>query len=162
MIKFVAMSKTRILVHIVFSTKYRQPTISLNHKRRLYAYIHGIIQKYRCKTLRINGLADHVHILLDLHPSVALAILVKEIKQSTSLWMKNENDFRKFTGWNEGYYAASIGSNEEGACVQYIMNQDASHGEKDFITEIKLLAMEYRLDWDECDWSATPRGVDSP
>ena len=152
------MSKTRILVHIVFSTKYRQPTISLNHKRRLYAYIHGIIQKYRCKTLRINGLADHVHILIDLHPSVALATLVKEIKQSTSLWMKNEIDFKKFSGWNEGYYAASIGANEESACVQYIINQDTSHNEKDFITEMKQLAMEYQFEWDERDWGATPPG----
>ena len=97
------MSKTQILLHIVFTTKYRLQTIPLLHKRELYRYIYGIIRNYHCHTLRINGMTEHVHILLDLNPTVALADLVKKIKQSSSVWMKINPYFNLFEGWNTGY-----------------------------------------------------------
>ena len=146
------MSKTRILVHIVFTTKHRAKTIPLPYKRRLYAYIHGIIQNYKCTTLRINGMTDHVHILVNLHPSVSLSELVKEIKRSTSLWLKETEVFKGFKGWNEGYYAASIGTGNEERCINYIKNQELHHNGKDFMQEVQELAIEYMLDWDENDW----------
>ena len=152
------MSKTHILIHIVFTTKYRQPTIPEEHKRRLFAYIHGIIKKYNCLTHRINGMADHIHILIDLHPTVSLAKLVKEIKQSSSLWMKREEDFKGFTFWNEGYYAASIGVKEKDACIAYIKNQEEHHRSKDMTEEIREWTMEHGLEWNEQDWNATPSG----
>ena len=155
------MSKTRILIHIVFCTKYRHPVIPFEHRRRLYAYIHGIIGNFRCQTLRINGTDNHIHILINLHPTVALAALVKELKRSSTIWMKDNPDFAKFTAWNSGYYAASIGSKEEIACIEYIKNQETHHRGHDLLNEMKVLAMEYRLDWDDRDWSSTPSGVDA-
>ena len=146
------MSKTRILVHIVFTTKNRAKTIPMESKRRLYAYIYGVIEKKGCTTLRINGMSDHVHILVNLNPCVAVSNLVKDIKVSTSQWLKEENDFKGFNGWNEGYYAASIGSEGAKACIEYIMMQECHHGVKDFIQEVQELACEYMLEWDERDW----------
>ena len=124
----------------------------MENKRRLYAYMHAIIENKKCTTLRINGISDHVHILLDLHPSVAVAVLVKELKQATSLWLKEQKDFKAFQGWNSGYYAASISHDGEEACINYIRNQEIHHNAKDFLLEARELAMEYRLDWDERDW----------
>ena len=146
------MSKTRILVHIVFTTKHRTPTIPLSNKRRLYAYMHAIINNKKCTTLRINGTSDHVHILVNLHPSLAVADLVRDLKQSTSLWLKDDIDFKGFQGWNSGYYAASISSDAEEACINYIKNQEEHHKSKNFIQESKELAIEYMLDWEERDW----------
>jgi REP element-mobilizing transposase RayT len=79
------MSYRQILYQIVFATKYRQHTIADAHCNELYRYIWGIIKNKNCKLFRINGVEDHIHILCDLHPSVALADLVKDIKVSGSL-----------------------------------------------------------------------------
>ena len=146
------MSKTRILIHIVFSTRHREPSIPAENKRRLYAYLHGIVTKHRCTTLRINGMSDHVHLLIDLHPAVALSSLVKELKQSSSLWMKDQPDFAGFSGWNDGYYAASIGAGDEEECIGYIINQEHHHQSAATVDEARWLAMEYKLEWDSRDW----------
>ena len=147
------MSKTRLLTHVVFSTKNRSPSIPLLRKRDLYRFIHGILENNRCKTLRINGMSDHVHILLDLHPSIALAQLIKTVKQSSALWMKSSPYFNMFDGWNAGYYASSISPCEAEACINYIKKQEEHHAGKELLEELKGLAMEYQLEWDERDWS---------
>lgn len=147
------MSKTQIIIHIVFTTKNRFQTIPMLHRRDLYRYIHGIIKEHQCKTLRINGMTDHVHILLDLHPTESLSNLVKKIKQSSSIWMKSNHHFNLFEGWNAGYYASSISPSDKDSCIEYIKNQETHHGGTGLIEELKELAMEYHLEWDERDWS---------
>ena len=147
------MSKTQILLHIVFTTKNRLQTIPLLHKRELYRYIHGVIRNYNCHTLRINGMTEHVHILLDLNPTVALADLVKIIKQSSSIWMKTNPYFNLFEGWNSGYYASSISPGDKNDCIDYIKNQEEHHGGKGLLEELKELTLEYHLEWDKRDWS---------
>lgn len=92
------MSKTCILCHIVFATKQRQMVIVPENKRRLYAYL-GIINDRGCRALRIGGIENHVHLLIDLHPSIALAHLVKVLKQSSSNWLRTNNLFPWFRGW---------------------------------------------------------------
>jgi REP element-mobilizing transposase RayT len=83
------MSYRQILYQIVFSTKYRQPTIADEHCNELYRYIWGVINNKDSKLFRINGIEDHIHILCDLHPSVALADLVNENK--SELFSVNES-----------------------------------------------------------------------
>ena len=146
------MSKTRNLLHIVFTTKHRRKTIPIESRRRLYAYLYALLKNKHCTVLRINGLGDHIHLLIDLNPTIALADIVKEMKRSSSLWMKNEEEFKSFDGWNEGYYAASIGPSEETACINYIINQEKHHGLTDFLEEMRYWAMECKLNWDERDW----------
>ena len=146
------MSKTRIIVHSVFATKHRYQTIPLLRKRELYGYIHGIIKENKCKTLRINGMSDHVHVLIDLHPSVALADLMKKIKQSSASWMKSNLYFNLFEAWNEGYYASSVSPSEVDRCIEYIKNQETHHSGKELLEEIKEWALEYHIDLDERDW----------
>ncbi|MGN0219609.1 MAG: IS200/IS605 family transposase, partial [Muribaculaceae bacterium] len=102
------MSKTKSLHHIVFATKHRKPTIAEEHKRELYAYIFGILKNKKCFLLRMNGIADHIHMLIDIHPTVAIADLVKDLKQNSNRWMKENPKFSRFESWGEGYYAVSI------------------------------------------------------
>lgn len=71
---------TQILYHIVFSTKYRARTLHVNGRPSLFRYITGILKNNKCKVYRINGVEDHLHILIDLHPSISLANLIKDIK----------------------------------------------------------------------------------
>ena len=82
-------SYRQIFYQIVFATKYREHTIEDEHAEELYKYICGIIKNKSCKSYRINGMDDHIHIFSDLHPSICLADYVKDIKVSTNFWMKN-------------------------------------------------------------------------
>ena len=146
------MSKTRIIIHIVFCTKNRKPTIPLTRKRELYKYIYGILRNKRCDLLRMNGLSDHIHLLINLHPSIALSDLIKEIKISTTLWMRNNDFFKGFEKWGEGYYGASVGPEGEQTCINYILQQEEHHLGKDFLSEVKEMSLQHHLLWDERDW----------
>ena len=99
------MAYTQILYHIVLRTKRSEPSIAQDNVSSLYKYIWGIIKNKNGKLYRINGIEDHIHILSDLHPSLALADFVKSIKVATSLWLKQSPDFPDFQGWGEGYSA---------------------------------------------------------
>ena len=89
-------SYKQIYYQIVFGTKHRKPTIAESHSEELYKYISGIIKNNKCKLYRINGVEDHIHIFSDLHPSVALADYVKDIKVASSIWMKENGKFPEF------------------------------------------------------------------
>ena len=146
------MGHTKILIHIVFATKCRENSINPEKKKDLYSYIHGIIVNKKCKTVRINGMADHVHILLDLHPSVALADLVKSIKGSSGEWLKSNPNFLKFKGWGRGYYAVSIGKEEKDICRNYIMGQESHHSNRELMEELETLIKAWEMRWYPDDW----------
>src|ERR1022692_3451210 len=99
------MSYRQIFYQIVFGTKKRETTISETHCEELYKYIWGVTKKHNCKLYRIIGMEDHIHIFSDLHPSLSLADYIKDIKVSSSLWMKECGNFPQFNGWQEGYGA---------------------------------------------------------
>ena len=98
-------SYRQIFYQIVFGTKSRKPTIANAYEKELYQYISGIIKNKNCKLYRINGMQDHVHIMSDLHPSVCLSDYVKDIKVASSLWMKGNDKFAAFEGWQDKYGA---------------------------------------------------------
>lgn len=146
------MSKTKSLHHIVFATKYRQPTISESVKRDLFKYIMGILRNRNCYLLRMNGVADHIHMLVYVNPKVALADLVHDIKQASSVWMRANAAFPDFAGWGKGYYACSIGASEADACLNYIINQETHHYGRGFLDEMKELTAAKGLAYHPADW----------
>jgi REP element-mobilizing transposase RayT len=92
----------KIIYHIVFSTKNREPTLVANKRDDLYRYIWGALKNKKCHLFRIGGIEDHLHILTSLHPTIALASLVKDIKLSCSKMIKEEGLFLGFSGWQNG------------------------------------------------------------
>ena len=124
----------------------------LSRKRELYGYFHGVIKKRQCRTIRIGGIEDHVHILVDLHPSVALADLVKILKQGSTNWLKENRIFPMFGGWSSGYFAASVGIEGKDKCVEYIKNQELHHKRISYVDEIRDSLEENELEWIEQDW----------
>lgn len=147
-----SMSKTISLHHIVFATKHRHKTIPSSQKQRLFSYIHSIINRRKCYLKQINGISDHVHLLIDLHPKVALADLVMEMKHWSSRMMRESPDFPDFEGWCEGYYAVSLGVDSVDSCRRYIINQEAHHGEDEFLHEMERMAHRNGLRWYPDDW----------
>ncbi|MDP4117234.1 MAG: IS200/IS605 family transposase [Bacteroidota bacterium] len=117
-------SYNKILYHIIFSTKFREDTIVPDCEKDLYNYIWSILTNNNCKLLRIGGTANHIHILMTLHPSIALADLIKKIKVSTSLFLKNRT---KFLGWQNEYGAITYHISQKNIIDKYISTQKLHH-----------------------------------
>ena len=130
---------TQILYHIVFATKYRKPTIEKSQKKGLFAYIFQLLTNKKCHLYRINGVEDHIHILPHVHPSISLSTLVKDIKVSTSIFIKKELIFKNFDGWQEGYGAFSEAIKSKDRLINYVKNQEKHHEKKSFFDEYKAL-----------------------
>jgi putative transposase len=143
------MSYRQIFYQIVFGTKNREMTIADEHCDELYKYIWGVVKNRKCKLYRINGTQDHIHIFSDLHPSVALADYVKEIKTASSVWMKESGKFPGFKGWQESYGAFTYSVMEKENVIAYIKNQKEHHKTETFFDEYKRLLIENQIEFDE-------------
>jgi REP element-mobilizing transposase RayT len=139
----------QILYHLVFRTKCSEKSIKQEHATELYKYIWGIIKNKKCVLLRINGMEDHIHILSDLHPSIALADYIKEIKVASSKWMKESGLFPGFKGWGVKYCALTYSYKEREYVVNYIKNQQEHHKKENFQDEIRRIFKEQGIDLDE-------------
>jgi len=139
----------QILYHIVFRTKGSERTISEEHSKDLYKYIWGIIKNKNCVLFQINGMEEHIHILSDLHPSVALADYIREIKVSTSKWMKASGLFPNFKGWGIKYCALTYAYGDRDIIINYIKNQQEHHKKESFQDEITRLFKENGVVLDE-------------
>lgn len=137
----------QIFYHIVFGTKQRSPVINEKNESELYRYIWGILKNKNCKLYRINGMPDHIHIFCDLHPSVSLSNLIKDIKVATNLWMKESGLFPEFDGWQEGYGAFTSSVKEKETTINYIKNQKEHHKHESFEDEFKKLLAEHTIEF---------------
>lgn len=138
----------QLLFHIVFSVNYRQPQLGPEIERPLHNYIAGIGRNLHCQLLYINGTADHIHILTELHPSVALSDLVKTIKVASSLWLKSTGLCPDFAGWQEGYVAFSLSVHEKPALVACLRHQKQHHTRETSREEFIRLLTEHGIQYD--------------
>lgn len=126
-----AHSLARIWLHIVFTTKGRQPLISAELESKLYEVIKQEASSMDCHLDKINGMPDHIHLLIQLHPSKSLADFIKQIKGASS-YQVNQNDWisDKF-GWQKGYGAFSVSKSQLSNVRRYIDNQKIHHQKMD-------------------------------
>jgi len=142
-------SYRQILYHIVFRTKDSRKTLVPEHSRELYAYIMGIIKNKNCFLYRINGMEEHIHVLCDLHPTIALADYMRDLKTSTSIWLKQSGKFSEFEGWADGYAALTYSWRDKEMIVNYIKNQQEHHKKESFDDELRRLLKEQGVEVDE-------------
>ena len=140
---------TQILYQIVFSTKNREKTMIEPGQEKLYRFIWGILNNKKCHLYRINGVEDHLHIITHIHPMVALSQLVKDIKLATSHFIKSENIFPNFSGWQVGYGAFTYSINAKDNLIEYVKNQKEHHKKVTFRDEYIRLLKEHGIDYDE-------------
>lgn len=134
------------LSHIIINTKERKKTLSQDCKTDLFRYIWGIIHKYNCRLYRINGVENHIHILVGVHQSVALMELVREIKRSSSLWIKESGNYPMFEGWSKEYAAFSVSWDTKDKVISYIMNQEEHHKTTSFMEELNAILRSHNLE----------------
>jgi putative transposase len=142
-------SYRQILYHIIFRTKNGKRTLAQEQIKELYAYILGIIKNKNCFLYRINGMEDHIHILSDLHPGTALADFIRDIKTSSSVWLKRQKTFTDFSGWADGYAALTYAWRDKDLIVNYIKNQQEHHKKETFEEEYRRLLEENGIKIDE-------------
>ena len=140
---------TRLLVHIVFSTKNRAEPIKPEIESGLHAYMKGIAKNHDSPVLEINGTADHVHLLISLSKRVAVADLLENLKKDSSVWIKTQGPQYKQFYWQEGYGAFTIGESAVAALKRYIANQKAHHRKVSYKQELLTLLRKYQIEYDE-------------
>jgi REP element-mobilizing transposase RayT len=135
------------LFHCVFSTKNRRNSISTEIQPRLWPYIGGIARKHGMKALAVNGVRDHVHILLSIPSTTTIADAMCIIKSESSRWIHDTCEISNFE-WQEGYAAFSIGHSQTEATLAYIASQSEHHRKRDFQAEFVAFLKKHRIEYD--------------
>ena len=143
------MSNTRCLMHTVINTKSRYMTLDEEHCDDVYNVIASIATGLGCHMLRINGVANHIHMLVDLHSTVALADFMRVVKQRSSLWLKQCGLHPCFRGWGKEYFAHSVSPRHADAVIRYIAGQKEHHRMASFEDEIRRLITNSGMAWDD-------------
>jgi putative transposase len=136
------------LVHIIFSTKDRAPHISPTIAPRLHAYLGGIARNRDCSAIAVGGIEDHVHLLIAIHPSIALADLVRDLKSNSSKWMHEDAGIAAF-GWQTGYAAFSVSQSAADRVIEYINTQQEHHQTKGFKEELLAFLERHKIAYDD-------------
>ena len=145
------MSQTLVslVVHVVFSTKNREPFITLEIEPELFAYIGGILKNHESRLLYAGGTADHVHLLISQSKNIALSSLMKDVKKDSSLWIKTKGTvFRNFH-WQDGYGAFSVGTSQIDEVSHYLANQKQHHQKRSFQHELIQFLDDNGIEYDE-------------
>ena len=136
-----------LLFHCVFSTKERRRIIAPEMQPRLWAYMGGVAREHEMTALTVGGMEDHVHILLSLPSSLAIAKAMREIKSASSRWVHETFEVAGFE-WQEGYGAFSIGRAQVDSTVAYIAGQQEHHRKRDFQQEFVAFLKKHRIEYD--------------
>lgn len=139
---------TNLLFHIIYSTKYRKPTIRLNWRDDLYGYIGGIVRDQNGTLLKIGGIEDHVHLLAKLSPSIAISDVLRTVKANSSRWINERLDVSQKFEWQSGYAAFSVSESQMPAVYEYIANQAEHHRKKTFEEEFLAILRKHQIDFD--------------
>ncbi|MEP6262180.1 MAG: IS200/IS605 family transposase [Gillisia sp.] len=140
---------TQVHIQVVFAVQNRQGLIQNSWKDELYKYITAIIQNHNHKVLQINGMPDHIHILIGMRPTQSLSDLIKQVKQDSSKWINNKGIINGKFSWQSGYGAFSYSKTELPRVIRYIQNQEEHHKTKTFLEEYVALLQTHEVNYEE-------------
>ena len=135
--------------HLIFSTKNRAPLISAEMEPRLYEYLGGIVRDQGGAALEINGMPDHVHLIIRDSKSVSDIVFIKELKGSSSRWINETLCPTEKFAWQAGYGWFSVGAKDLDIARAYVANQKRHHQKTNFQDEYRKFLEKYRVDFDE-------------
>ena len=145
-----AQSLSAVFVHVVFSTKDRQPFLrSAVIRAEMHAYLGGVSATLDCPPLLVGGTEDHVHALVRLGRTVTQADCVKELKRVSSTWFKAREGASPDFAWQAGYGAFSVSASNVEAVQTYILGQEEHHRKRTFQEEFRAFLQKHGLEWDE-------------
>ena len=142
-------SLSKVIIHIIFSTKDREPWLELDVRPRMHAYLATVCRDLGAELVRIGGVADHVHIVTTLPRTVSQAQLIEEIKKASSKWIKTLDARYRGFFWQRGYGAFSVGPSQLDTVVQYVEAQQGHHRTRTFQEEYRELLRRHGVDFDD-------------
>jgi len=148
-IDYMGQSLVKNYVHLIFSTKNRQPLIQPPFESELYSYLGGICNEFDCHALKVGGYNDHVHILCMLSRKIALMKLLEEVKANSSKRMKTKEESLRNFYWQDGYGAFSVNPTEIETVIAYISNQQVHHSKRTYQDELRAFLKKYKIEYDE-------------
>ncbi|CAN5508159.1 IS200/IS605 family transposase [soil metagenome] len=138
-----------VIVHLVFSTKDRQPLLGASIRPALHAYLATVARNAGCECHRVGGVADHVHLAIRFSRTLTIADLVEELKTSSSKWLKTQSAELAAFSWQRGYGAFSVGPADLDALRAYIDGQEKHHRTRTFQEEYRAFLIKYGIEFDE-------------
>ena len=132
---------------IVWTTKHRQPTLDARVRPRLFAYWKGTAERMKCELLAAGGVEDHIHLIVSLHPSVALADFVHDLKLASHNVLKGNPRCPLFTRWQVRYSCFTYATEARRNLKRYVLNQEAHHAHLGLVEELQRLYREHGLEW---------------
>jgi REP element-mobilizing transposase RayT len=141
---------TQFLYQLVFGTKDHSPFLNTKNEDMLFAYIAGILKNKSCHSYIVGGACNHIHIITHLHPTVAPAFIIKDIKLAChKMILQNNNLFSHFTSWQVGYSGFTYHISSKQNLIRYVENQREHHMIYSFKEEIIQLLKEHSVDYNE-------------
>jgi putative transposase len=142
-------SLASIVLHVIFSTKNRQPILSTEIRQELHPYIAVVLHEIDCPPLQVGGAADHVHALFFLARTLTVASIIESIKTSSSKWMKTKGRQFEHFRWQAGFGVFSVSRSNADSVAAYICNQDEHHRKITFQEEYRQFLERHRQNCDE-------------
>ena len=140
---------TQLYVHVVFAAANRECLLKNRERNEeIFKYISGIITNLKNKSIIVNGINDHIHILIGLNPANSISDLVGDVKRSTSIFINDKKWFYGKFAWQEGYGAFSYNRSEIDAVYRYILEQETHHRRTTFKAEYTGLLQEFGIEYD--------------
>ena len=139
---------TRQLLHAVFSTNERRPQLTPDKRPRMFGYLRTVSDDLGVAVLRLNGVDDHVHLLIDLPASLSTAEYLQKLKANSSRWFRKQFPNVEFR-WQRGYGAFSVSESKVGEVCAYIDRQEEHHKKSSYEDEIRKLVKNHGLEFDE-------------
>lgn len=140
---------SRVFLHIVFGTKFRDMTIPDDIRDRLHAFIGGTVRDEKGIAMAIGGMPDHVHLLVAWRTDDTIANLIRNIKTRSSSWMHKEFSHLKSFAWQEGYGVFSVSESQREKVATYIANQQEHHATRSYRDELVELLNAHGVEFDE-------------
>ena len=142
-------SLSRVIIHIIFSTKDREPWLDRDVRPRMLAYLATVCRDLNAEALRVGGVADHVHVVATLPRTLSQAEMIETLKKTSSKWIKGlDSKYRRFY-WQRGYGAFSVSPSQLGAVLEYVQNQEEHHRTRSFQEEYRAFLQKYGVEFDE-------------
>src|SRR4249920_3416 len=142
-------SLSKILVHLIYSTKNRERILSDAIREELHRYSAGILKKWESPAILINSVEDHIHILFSLSKNHALCDIVEQVKKGSSKWLKTKGTTYRDFFWQNGYGAFSVSQSSVKSVMKYIEKQKEHHRRKSFQEEFREFLKRYEVEYDE-------------
>ena len=136
-------------VHLIFSTKNREPFLTEEVRVEMYSYLEGILRSWDSPSITIGGIEDHIHILFLLSKNHALKKIVEEVKSSSSRWIKTKGTTFSDSYWQNGYGAFSVSQSNVESVRMYIAKQEEHHRRMSFQEEFREFLKRYEVEYDE-------------